>query len=213
MSRYKRIIFILSVFFIIIVYSAYEGMYLTEVTKYDEFVSSYLNNAQKYLFNITLVVVCMIYTIKIPYLKPEYKIRYGTHIAYFLIEKGILISTGLALFIYVSFLIVPLLFGYQVSLYTINFRDILSLISYIYFLYLTYNVFYLNSDREMLSALITYALPTIILVFYISITFVTIPFSINSETELYYILTGTSVINLFGSIYFIYKLKHKDCLT
>lgn len=212
MGRIRGVWWICLLFTIFVLYCIYESSVITGISSYNEFLVAYLNNVQKYLYIVTLFTVLLLYQLKIPFLKPEFRIRYGNNIVYLLIERGLIFSMLVTLFIYFLFTGFPLLFGYEVSFTDLQIVDIVRLVSFIYYLFLLYLILYVHTSNLVAGLLGVLLLNFLILIIFISINFYILSEQMNRVISLQYLMNATLIFNVLGSIYLVYLLKYKEIL-
>lgn len=200
------------VVFAYVTYMVYEGLYINHVATYNEFLQSYLNNVQKYLFNITLISVSVFYIVRVPFLKPQLRIRFGSSLAYQVIVRGMVISSLITAYITFLFTFVPLSFNYGGVLSELHFDDALRLFVFIYYLYVTSIIIYAKTSNHIIGIAGTLFLNFLILITVLAVNYYVLKVGLPREVKLDYLMIGTSAFNIIGSTYLYYYLTNKECL-
>lgn len=146
---------------------------------------------QKLLFNTTIFFIFLIYVTRKEFLNPLLLVRYKHKLSIKIIKYGLIIS---ALFVFLSLLlifVVSKLFGLVIIINNDFLFLVLKLMLYCVFVYMTYILVYLMTNKKVLSLLINLATGLILLVLFHGIVFVSVITDYTMIVNLYWLILLT----------------------
>lgn len=211
MSRKIKSLLVYTIYLLLVVYMVYESVFIIEMKTYEQFLNGYFKTVQKHLFNIMMIISFYLIIIKVPYLKPEFRVRYRDNLLYKIVKDGCIISFKWTVYIYSLFIIVPFLFSYDI-LISHWLADTSRLFTYIFYVYILSNVLYIMTGNELRGILICWGLNFLILAGYLGVSFYIVQGGIPEEVGLNYLLIFSSILNVLGVLYLHYYFKFEDSL-
>lgn len=210
-NRTKPLIVSIIMFFLII-YFGWESRGLAAFKNtFDDFTNVYLDNVQKYLYIISLFAATMFYFVRIPFLRPEYRIRINVSLYDFLIEKNIVNSLFITLAIYMLYIFASVFYDFSFVFSITYIFLFMRLYGFVYLCGVIYLLSYLSSENEIFGFVCIIAINLFVLMIYLSVNFI-FNNCISDKFEMLIFSFYITFFDIFCSLYLMLKSDKKESL-
>lgn len=196
---------------LIICYLAYASKGFNETL--NEYMFGYLDNFQKYLFLINILIVPFFLFVQRQINEPFIKIRLKNNVFYYILKNAVGTSFVLSIYIYFNFLFWGILFRLKMGLNINTINLIFKLFLFIFACYLFSYVIYFISNRIIFGPLSILLLNFVFLIILFAVDFFLMK-NLMSETTMTIIFYIYLFVITFSSLIYLYKgAKTKECLS